>query len=461
MTRVIDIAIAPALCALARSLPCGPLYLVGGGVRDALLGLCAGDLDIAGPVPPETLCAAARAAGHPASVRSSRMGTVEIELAGQCVEYTAFREESYPPGGGHHPSDVRFTDSLERDALRRDFTINALYADLLTGRVIDPLGGLGALSQKQLVACRPDAMDTLKDDGLRLLRLARFAGELGFSVRPDLFAAARAYAGQISAIARPRVWAELCKIVRADARFGVPDGHVRALSVLDGTGVLYALIPALLEGDGVLQSATYHAHDVLRHNLAAYAASGPDPVLRWAALLHDVGKPRALDQTGRMVGHDALGAVMAAEILRGLGADHRIVQNVSLLIERHMFDLSGNARVNTVRKRFARWGFGFARQLIALRTCDVVGSGRPLAGVDTAARWQAILEEMQREGCVDDPAALAISGAEIMRVCGLAPGPLVGRVKQALFDQCAIDPRLNDARTLLRLAPQAARQLTR
>lgn len=457
MTRVIDIP--TPLTALAQSLPCGPLYLVGGGVRDPLLGLAAGDFDVAGPVPPETLCAAAQAAGYPASVRSSRMGTVEISLAGHCVEYTAFREESYPPGGGHHPNAVRFTDSLARDALRRDFTVNALYADLATGRVIDPLGGLIDLEKKQLVTCRPNAMDTLKDDGLRLLRLARFAGELGFSVRPDLCAAARAYAGQINDISRPRIWAELCKIMLADVRFNVPDGHARALSVLDTTGVLYALIPALREGDGVLQSAAYHAHDVLRHNLAAFAASGPDPVLRWAALLHDVGKPRALAQTGRMIGHDALGAAMAADILRDLGADHRTVRDVSLLVERHMFDLSGNARVNTVRKRFARWGFGFARQLIALRTYDVAGSGRPLFGVDTAARWQAILSQMQREGCVDDPAALAISGAEIMRVCGLAPGPLVGRVKQALFDQCAIDPRLNDRQTLLRLAPQAARQL--
>lgn len=458
MTRAIDIA--PPLGALARALPCGPLYLVGGGVRDPLLGLCAGDYDIAGPVPPETLCAAAKAAGYCASVRSSRMGTVEIALFDKCIEYTAFREESYPPGGGHHPDRVRFTDSLERDALRRDFTVNALYADLATGQILDPLGGLAHLSQKQLVACRSNAVDTLRDDGLRLLRLARFAGELGFSVRADLLDAARAYAGQINAISRPRIWAELSKIMCADARYGVPGGHAAALAVLDATGVLYALIPALQEGDGVLQSQTYHAHDVLRHNLATFAASDPDPVLRWAALLHDVGKPRALDESGRMIGHDTLGAAMAADILRSLGADNRTVSAVCDLIARHMFDLSGDARVNTVRKRFARWGFGFARRLIALRRYDVAGSGRPLFGVDTAARWETILSDMQREGCIDQLSALAISGADIMRVCQLPPGKPVGRLKQLLFDQCAIDPRLNTRETLLRLAPQAARQLS-
>ena len=435
-----------------------PLYLVGGGVRNALLGFPDSDYDLTGALDASTFCALAQKAGYKALIRSSRMGTVEIRLEDQILEYTTFRIESYAPGGGHHPEQVVFTTSLEEDAKRRDFTANALYADLATGQISDPLQGRKAIAAKQLRACRPNATDTLKDDGLRLLRMARFAGELGFSIEPALMQAARQYAEQIHAISKPRVWNELKKIVLADVPYHTTGGHIIAMEALEQSGVLFALIPELKEGDGLLQSERYHAYDVLHHNLACYAASESDLVLRWAALLHDVGKPKAKRETGRMIRHDIIGAALCPGIFFRLGADNDTIQGVQLLVARHMFDLEGTARVNTVRKRFALWGFEFAENLIAMRRYDVAGSGRPMGPVDTAGRWEGILRQMKQEGCIDQINQLKISGQEIMQVCGLAPSPMIGKIKQALFEYCAIYPAYNENAKLRDMAPKLYRQ---
>lgn len=455
-----DIQISPSLQAFIQALQAPvPLYLVGGGVRNALLGLPEGDYDLTGPLPPKEILHLSKRAGFPAVLRSSKMGTVEIRLCGNIIEYTPFRIESYPPGGGHHPARVVFTQSMEQDALRRDFTVNALYADLATGRVLDPVNGLADLAGRRLSTCRPSAVETLRDDGLRLLRMARFAGELGFEIAPDLMQAAQRFAPQIHAISAPRIWAECSKIVLADVKYQTPGGHARAMQALEVSGVLYQLIPELKEGKGVTQNQIYHAFDVLGHNLAAYSASLPEAALRWSALLHDVGKPRAKDETGRMIGHDAIGAAMSAEILTRLGADNHTVRLVHDLIARHMFDLNGSAKLNTVRKHFAVWGFPFAEQLIALRRSDIAGSGRPLVDMDTAGKWEQILTQMRSQGCIDDIRQLRISGAEIMQACQLSPSPMVGRIKQALFEQCAMDPEKNDPRWLVSMAPKVYSQL--
>ena len=437
------------------------LYLVGGGVRNALLNLPVHDYDLTGTLLPEELQSLAHQAGYDAVVRSSKMGTVEIKLEDKIIEYTTFRIESYAPGGGHEPTSVVFTGSLEQDALRRDFSVNALYADLSTGQIQDPVHGLQSLMHKQLVACRPNAVNTLKDDGLRLLRMARFAGELGFSVRADLLQAAQRFSPHIQAISKPRIWSELSKIILADKPYQNVHGHAQALQILDLTKVLYVLIPELWEGHGIMQNKTYHAYDVLGHNMATFAASAPDAILRWASLLHDVGKPRAKDADGHMIGHDRIGADLSRQILDRLGSDHHTIEAVSKLIARHMFDLNGSARCNTVRKYFATWGFDFTEKLIALRRNDIAGSGQPIVNMDTAAKWDQILQDMRAQGCIDDIKLLKITGKQIMEACNIPPSPLVGRIKQALFEQCAMDAQKNNADWLLKMAPNIYQQFLR
>ena len=213
-----------------------------------------------------------------------------------------------------------------------------------------------------------------------------------------------------------------------------------AMQALEVSGVLYQLIPELKEGKGVTQNQIYHAFDVCWGITWLPRCQPARAALRWSALLHDVGKPRAKDETGRMIGHDAIGAAMSAEILTRLGADNHTVRLVHDLIARHMFDLNGSAKLNTVRKHFAVWGVSVCR---AAHCCGAV-TLRVLAG-----RWwiwirlangNKFLTQMRSQGCIDDIRQLRISGAEIMQACQLSPSPMVGRIKQALFEQCAMDP---------------------
>ena len=161
------------LCALAQALGT-PVYLVGGCVRNALLGLPAADVDVASAALPEQVLAAAARMGAQAAVVHQTLGTVELYLAGERIEHTAFRRESYAPGGGHAPENVRLGVSLKEDALRRDFSVNALYYDIAGDAVLDPTGrGFADLKKRRLRSARPNAEEMIRDDALRLLRMVQ------------------------------------------------------------------------------------------------------------------------------------------------------------------------------------------------------------------------------------------------------------------------------------------------
>ena len=434
-----------------------PLYFVGGSVRNALLGLPYDDLDVTGAASSQQAVDLARSAGGKASIRDTEMGTVDIAVGELALEYTPFRRESYGPGGGHRPQQVIFTHRMEEDALRRDFTVNALYADVLTGEVADPLGGLADLNARRLRSCRAP-METLGDDGARILRMVRFACQLGFSVDPALYGVAKAMVGNLGDVAMERKRDELLKILLSDVRypglekeFAAP-GHLRGLLMLEDLGAFYDLLPQLMEGRGMEQPGRYHRYGVLQHNLMVCAATPPVPALRLAGLLHDVAKPRCFYLTGgKMHGHDLAGEALCRRMLARLRLDNRTVDHVALLVGRHMFDLDGSARESTCRKRFAGWGFDFVRELILLREADVVGSGMG-GSLYTAKKWREILAAMEAEGAVDSMAGLAITGREIMEAAGIPPGPAVGRIQALLFDRVAVNPRLNRREVLIREA---------
>ncbi len=218
---------APWLFALARVFEKAgqPLYLVGGGVRNPLMGLPISDVDVCGPALPkeaEALCAGTEVRAH---LRAAHFGTVELHLSdGQgkrhMAEYTTFREDSYRCG--HQPSQVRFTKDLAVDALRRDFSVNALYREMRgtgLGEVLDPTGGLSHLAQGVLHTVTADPDQVLKDDGLRILRAARFQAELGLAPTEALLGSARKHVSLLQDIARERLHDELLKILLADFRY--------------------------------------------------------------------------------------------------------------------------------------------------------------------------------------------------------------------------------------------------
>ena len=440
------------------------LYAVGGLVRNTLLGNPPSDWDTCTDALPEASGAIGHAMGLTVVPKAVQFGTVEFlgSGAGQdgrqpwSSECTTFRRDTYGRDGSHRPDGVHFSTELSDDAFRRDFSINALYADALTGEVIDPTGGLADLENRLIRTTSPDPDRILQDDGLRILRLVRFACELGFSIEPATFAAARRHAHGLKDIPAERIYSELCKILLSDARYHAPQpggesAPFRGIRLLYEMGALECILPELLEGVGVEQNPLYHAHDVFWHSLHTLACSPPSLPLRFAALLHDVAKPRCVRETGRMLGHDEKGALMADEILLRLKAPKALREEVCLLVRRHMYDLDGRAKESTLRRQFVRWGAAFTLRFAQLREADFVGSGIQPPPVVTAERARALIARMQAEGVPFSLRELAVSGRDLQKELGLE-GPVIGETLLKLQLHCAVRPRENRPEQLLRVA---------
>lgn len=428
------------------------LYHVGGAVRDRLLGYRASDDDLAGPKRPEEL---ARLHLPQTTVLDpvNGLGTALIQTGPQggrqTYEYTAFRTDSYGRGGEHRPTEVVFTEDIELDALRRDFTVNALYVRLTDGQVLDPTGrGLADLGARTLRMTRPD---TLSEDALRILRLIRFAAVLGFDIEPGTLDAARRCAGSLQDISWERIQAELFRILLGDTAYGQQGAVSRALYLMRDLGVLSYVIPELADGQGFAQAARYHRYDVLDHQIETCQAAPPDLVTRLAALLHDIAKPETYRRDGNMYGHADLGAVRAAEVLSRLRAPRRLTSEVADLVRHHMFDLENQAKDRAVIRRINMLGPKQFQRLADLREADFIGSGRGQEPV-SAAKWRRILADLEKEDVPFSISGLAVSGADLMRELHLGPGPAVGELLGRLLEHVQLRPSQNNYKSLIKYA---------
>lgn len=443
--------------ALARAFEHKALFAVGGLVRNSLLGYPPSDYDVCTPATPEETMAIGAQAGIRTIDKASAFGTVEFVINGAHMECTTFRKDVYFADGSHRPARVEFSRDMRDDAFRRDFTVNAIYANAATGEIIDPANGLADLHDRLIRATSPDPEIILRDDGLRVLRLVRFACELGYDIEPATFAAAKKYAHGLADIPAERIFPELTKILLSDARYHAPqpDGRhaaLRGLTLLEELGALAYILPELRQGIGMAQKAQYHAYDVFGHSLHTAAECPPTATLRWAGLLHDIAKPHCLHTTGRMRGHDGKGEEMAREILLRLKAPKAFAERVGRLVRWHMYDLDGKAKTATLRKQIQQFGPEFTRELCCLREADFIGSGMGATAESTAGRWRAILAQMQTEGVPFSMGDMAITGADI-KALGF-DGPQIGRVKEALFAHLANHPKDNHSKRLKALAPR-------
>lgn len=443
------------------------LFLVGGYVRNLVLGLPGGDFDICSTADPVTAAAMARKAGLSVTEKALELGTIEIrvKLGGEIhsFEHTTFRRDYYPPGGAHRPYRVEFTDDIREDAARRDFTAGALYLNLKTMELTDPTGkGLNDIQNRVLRAAAQDPDVTIRDDGLRIMRMARFAAELGFDVAPDLLDCAKRRAALLADISPERKREELMKIIMADTKYpglGAADAPLRGLQILLDIGALKYVLPRLCAGDGVAQSERFHRYDVLRHGLHACAAAPPEAALRLAALLHDIGKPAALAASGKFYEHDMVGETLAREELTALRFDNKTVRDVLPLVRWHMFDLEGKAKPGTIRRRAVMLGRAAFERLIAIRRADVIGSGWPVERVPSADNWQKELDRMIAEGVPWTVGELNVTGREISEWLGIEPSPAVGQVLKALHKECVANPSRNNPEALKKSALTLARSL--
>src|SRR5579872_1986829 len=408
----------------------GGLYLVGGYVRDELLGLTPGnDADLVttrnAPKLAEMLHAKGLTDHQP--VTYPRFGTAMVAIEGMSLEFVTARRESYE-ADSRKPHVEPAT--LEEDAARRDFTVNAILRNLHSGAISDPLGhGLADLEAKTL-RTPLDPIRTFRDDPLRMLRAIRFRWQLGFEPAPGLYEAIRAEATRLQVISSERIAAEFMKMLeRATA--------ADALSDLMETGLLAEFAPELLAMRGVEQG-NYHHLDVWEHTLAAVRNVVPgDSLLTLATLLHDVGKPatRTIDANGntRFFGHEVLGAKLAALILRRLKFSNEDVDTVARLVKNHMRLGSSPELTAAAARRLIRDLGDDLPRLLSLVEADAGALKVGVRVLDLSQIRQRVAEVQAatpRE-TLDSP----LSGAQIMELFKLEPGPAVGNAKTYLLEQ--------------------------
>jgi tRNA nucleotidyltransferase (CCA-adding enzyme) len=384
-------------------------------------------------------------------------GTVTVLAGTHDVEVTTFRGEG-PYLDGRRPSSVTFLGDIEGDLARRDFTVNAIAWDPLVDDLRDPFGGVGDLERRRLRAVG-DPLARFREDGLRPLRAVRFAATLRLALDRPTEKAIPQTLDVFDKVAWERIRDELIKLLVR----GRPAS--RGLRLLRRTGILARVAPELLEGVGFQQNP-FHAWDVFRHTSLAVDFAPADPIVRLAALLHDVGKPRAAEPPGpkgdhTFYRHEFIGEEMAREILLRWKLPHRDVERVALLVREHNWYYRDEWSDATVRRTIARIGPAELPTLWALRRADLRARGRLVEeGLENQARLEARFEMESRRASALKIGDLAIGGREVMEALSVRPGPVVGQVLARLLERVLDEPALNTRERLLALVPEAARTLS-
>ncbi len=417
------------------------LALVGGSVRDVFLGRLPGDLDLATDARPDQVLQIASGWADKVWETGIEFGTIGMRRGDTVCEITTYRTERYQPDS--RKPEVKYGKSLEADLSRRDFTVNAIAARLPSLELVDPFGGLRDLKDRVLrTPGTPE--DSFNDDALRMLRAARFAAQLGFEVVPEVRAAMTAMAGRLSVVSAERISAELTKLIRAPG----PDGPVRGIAVLVDTGVADQVLPEVpalrLEVD-----EHFRHKDVYQHSLTVLARAitietsyglDRDLVVRLAALLHDIGKPRTrrILPDGRVAfhHHEVVGAAMARQRLTALRFPAAVVSDVAELIALHLrFHGYGEGEwTDAAVRRYVRDAGPLLTRLHVLTRADcttrnVRKAQRLERAYDDLERRIEILALQEELGKIRPD----LNGDEVMTILGIKPGPLVGEALTYLY----------------------------
>lgn len=406
------------------------LYLVGGVVRDLVMGRLAPatNFDFATDATPAETSRLLRGWAEAQYLVGVRFGTVGARRHGTLVEITTFREERYPED--ERKPAVTFAKDIDTDLSRRDFTINAMAVRLPDGEFVDPFEGVKDLAAKRLdTPLEPEV--AFSDDPLRMLRAARFVAQFGVTPAARVLEAIGRMRERLHIVSAERVREELDKLLMGDSP---GDG----LAMLVETGLADEFIPELpalqLEQDPV------HRHkDVLRHTFAVVERLEPDPVLRLAGLLHDIGKPSTREFTTDGVSfhhHEVVGARMAEQRLRELRYPNGVVEDVCKLIELHLrFHGFGDGWTDAAVRRYVRDAGPLLDKLNQLTRADC--TTRDPKRSERFARLQDELEERiarlaERENL--EAMRPPLDGRQVMARIGLEPGPLVGEVLAYLME---------------------------
>jgi len=423
------------------------IYLVGGAVRDLLQEKAEiGDLDFTTNAHPENI----QELFPEKSFYDNKYGTVKVTCQDEIVEITTYRHES-----GYkdfrHPQKVRWGKSLTGDLKRRDFTINAMAIGPQKTKdkskkggnivLVDPHSGQEDLKNKTL-RCVGNPQERFQEDALRILRAIRLATKLGFKIEEKTLAALKENAPLLKHIADERIREELFKILL--------DKNVNhAFELMKNTGVLDQILPELTKGYGMKQKG-HHIYDVWEHSILAvkYCPSS-DPVVKLAALLHDVGKPVVMKEVNderTFYNHEVVGAAIARQIGQRLKLSRKNLDRLVRLVRWHQFSVSEKQTDKAIRRFIRRVGKENVYDMLDLRTGDRLGSGAKITSWRTEKFKKRLVEVQKQPFSVAD---LKINGHDVMKILKISPGPKVGQVLEEIFKKVEEGKLPNERKILL------------
>ncbi len=433
------------------------IYLVGGAVRDLLLKKPHKDWDLTTDATPEQILEI-----FPDGFYENTFGTVGIKLSAlsyqqsadknslsEILEVTTMRKEGEYKDS-RRPSEVSWTKEITHDLARRDFTINAIAIELdLTHPkpiLVDPFSGQEDIKNKLIRAVgNPDTR--FQEDALRLIRAVRLAAQLGFEIEEKTFESIKANAGLIKNISGERIRDELFKILSDKAAF-------KGVVNLKESGLLENILPEVTDCFGVLQEGPNHdrVYDIGEHNfLALNFCPSSDPLVKLAALVHDIGKKKSYkkDHLGNVTffGHEIVGANMSKAISERLRLSRKDADKLFRLVRWHMFSVSENQTDSAVRRFIKNVGVENIEDMMAVRVGDRLGGGTP-----TETSWRTeefkkrIKEVMKKPFSISD---LKITGTDVMEILNIKPGRKVGEVLNALFEEVLEDHTKNNKQYLV------------
>lgn len=429
-----------------------PGYIVGGCVRDLLMGKEPQDWDITTKAKPDEIMRIFKEGKY-----ENAFGTVLIPIKNKdqeagIVEVTTYRsEQGY--SDRRHPDKVVFEDKLEKDLARRDFTINAMALRLRSGqaeKMIDLFGGEKDI-KKRIIRAVGEPSDRFKEDALRMLRAIRLSCQLKFSIEPKTLRAIAKMAGSIKFIAKERVRDELIKILSSSRSY-------EGIELLHETKLLQYIIPELERGVGVAQNH-HHVYSVFKHSLLALKhCPSQDWRVKFASLLHDIAKPQTKryikgdptigsKQVATFYNHDIVGAKFTKKIMQRLKFSTADTDKAANLVRHHMFYYNvDEVTAASVRRLIQKVGADNLKDLIDLRVADRLGSGVPKAKPYKLRHLEYMMKKVQH-----DPISvkmLKINGDELMVMLKIKPGPKIGAILEVLLAEVIEEPKLNNKKYL-------------
>ncbi|HOB90032.1 MAG TPA: HD domain-containing protein, partial [Candidatus Colwellbacteria bacterium] len=416
-------------------------YVVGGSVRDFLLGKKPKDWDVATDAAPEEIQEIFKE-----SVYENTFGTVGVKTGSEdpdlkVIEVTTFRIEG-KYSDKRHPDKVKFAKTIEEDLARRDFTINAMAMSAAKGKangIIDPFEGEIDL-KKKIIRTVGDPDKRFEEDALRLMRAVRFSAELGFEIETKTFSAMKKNADLLESVSEERIRDEFEKIIMSERA-------AQGVELLEAAGLLRHILPELREGIGVGQNK-HHIYSIWEHSIKAldYAAKKNYSLeVRLAALLHDIGKPdtkRGDGPDSTFYNHEMVGAKIAKKIMERLKFPKKTSDKVVHLVRHHLFYYNVDEVTPAgVRRFIARVGEEHIDDLLKLREADRIGSGVPKAVPYKTRHLLFMIDKVKRDPI--SPKMIKLNGSDLMDSLRIEPGPRIGWILNILLEEVLDNPELN------------------